>query len=323
MSVNIVFVDRASIRADIHIRPPAFAHTWTDHDATSSAQVAERCRAADIIVTNKTPVTRAAIARLPRLKLVAVAATGVDPIDLAACAERGIIISNIRDYALTTVPEHVIALILALRRQIPRYRSEVIRGRWQEEAGFCFFDAPINDVRGAALGLIGFGALGQATARLARHLGMTTRYYSPRPPRAAEAGELATAVDLDTLLADSDVVSCHCPLNDSTRHMINAAALSKMKPGAILINTARGAVVDEHALAQALERGEIAAAGIDVLPREPPAADSPMLRLAGRDNVILTPHIAWASQQAMQTLADQLIDNIEAFTHGRPRHVVG
>lgn len=315
---RIVFLDRSTIRSDIMIRQPNFAHEWIEYKKTSADQALDRLAKADIVITNKVPVTAGMIAALPDLQMVAVAATGVDIIDLNACHQRHIIVSNIRNYALTTVAEHVITLILSLRRQMQPYQQAVIDGRWNQKQGFCVFDAPIYDLDGAILGIIGFGALGQATARLAYCLGMNIQYYS----RTLKPSDIAKAVDLDTLLETSDVISCHCSLTPDTRHLINADALAKMKTSALLINTARGDIVDEQALANALKSGQITAAGIDVLPQEPPQPDSPMMRLAGQTNVIVTPHIAWASQQAMQALADQLIDNIEGFVEGNPRNTV-
>ena len=318
MHTKIVFLDRQSIRPDIHIRPPDCDHTWVNHGTTLPQQVIARCQDADIIITNKVALDAATIKALPQLKMVAVAATGTDPIDLRACQQRHIRVANIRNYALTTVPEHVLCLILNLRRQTPQYQRELGKGRWQKSTNFCFFDAPIHDAKDARLGIIGYGALGRATAQLAHNIGMQVQYYTPNPKSCT----FAKAVDLNTLLKTSDIVSCHCPLNDATRHLINATALQKMKSSAILINTARGDIVDEQALAAALSCHEIAAAGIDVLPQEPPPADSPLMQLADRPNLILTPHIAWASQAAMQALADQLIDNIEAFLRGQPQNIV-
>ena len=315
---NVCFLDRETLRSDIIIRRPDFSHTWTDHDSTSPDQVHARTVNADIIITNKVALTADIIAESNELKMIAVAATGVDHIDLEACRKAGIIVSNIRNYALCTVPEHVIGMILTLRRKVLRYRSEVINGRWQEEGGFCFFDQPIHDVHGAVLGIIGYGALGQATARMAHALGMQVQYVSP----SSKPDDVAQPVDLDTLLTTSDVISLHCPLTRETHHLLNAAVFARMKPEVIIVNTSRGAVIDEQALAEALTHKQVAAAAIDVLPQEPPARDSPLMNLADRTNVILTPHIAWASQQAMQTLADQLIDNIEAFVAGKPANRV-
>ncbi|MCW8963558.1 MAG: D-2-hydroxyacid dehydrogenase [Gammaproteobacteria bacterium] len=316
---KIAFLDRSTIRADISVHQPGFPHIWAEYDKTENqAQALERLQDADIVITNKVPITASLITACPELKMVAVAATGVDHIDIKACHAHDITISNIRNYALRTVPEHVIGMILTLRRQVLQYRQEVIQGRWQQENNFCFFDQQIQDINGATLGIIGYGAIGQATARLAHALGMQVQYTS----RSAKAVDFARPVDLDTLLHTSDVISCHCPLTPETHHLLDAVAFGKMKSSAIVINSARGNIVDEQALADALTRNKVAAAAIDVLPQEPPASNSPMMQLANQTNVILTPHIAWASQQAMQTLADQLIDNIEAFIAGKPKNIV-
>jgi glycerate dehydrogenase len=318
MSYNICFLDRATLRHDIAIRRPGFEHKWTEYDHTSDEQTADRIAGMDIIITNKVPINRILIENNPDLKMIAVAATGVDVIDLDACSARNVTVSNIRNYALHTVPEHVMGMILTLRRQVLQYRQQVINGRWQEAGGFCFFDEPIHDIHGALLGIIGFGALGQATARLAHLLGMQVQYVSP----SDKSVDFARRVSLDECLATSDVISLHCPLTPETHHLLDNQAFSRMKNNVIIINAARGAIVDEPALADAIISGKIAGAAIDVLPQEPPAKDSPLMMLASQTNVILTPHIAWASQQAMQSLADQLIDNIEAFQEGQPRNQV-
>ena len=312
MKYSLCFLDRNTLRQDITIRRPTFAHEWFEYDQTSSEQTGERISEMDIVITNKVPITAALIENSPNLKMIAVAATGVDQIDLDACRARQITVSNIRNYALNTVPEHVIGMILTLRREVLQYRQEVINGRWQKEGGFCFFDRPIHDIQGATLGVIGYGSLGKATAEMAHSLGMQVLYVSP----SDKSSDFARRVELDELLEHSDAISLHCPLTPETHHLLDAAAFDKMKSSAIVINAARGAVVDEQALADAIISQKIAAAAIDVLPQEPPASDSPMMQLATQTNVILTPHIAWASQQAMQILADQLIDNIEAFAAG-------
>ena len=318
MSLRIVFLDRDTLRKDITIRKPDFDHEWINYDQTQASQIVDRLSQADIAITNKVPLNGDTLAKLPRLKMIGVAATGVDMIDLPTCHQQRLVVSNIRDYALTTVPEHVIGLMLTLRRQILRYREQVIQGRWQREGRFCFYDAPIYHLAKAKLGIIGYGSLGQATARLANAFGAQIQYYS----RKAKPGTMGNFVDLDTLLKTSDIISCHCPLTPETHHLINAHTLSQMPRHAILINTSRGAIVDEQALAQAIQNQTLAGAGIDVLSQEPPPLNSPLMKLASQSNVILTPHIAWASQEAMQCLADQLIDNIEHFVAGHPRHTL-
>jgi glycerate dehydrogenase len=305
----LVFLDRDSVIATV--RRPAFAHEWTEYDASTPEQALERLKDATIAITNKVPLRADTLARLPRLKMIAVAATGTDIIDLAAARERGIVVSNIRDYAHAAVPEHTFALILALRRNLVAYRADVEAGAWQRAGRFCLFDHPIRDLHGSRLGLLGYGALGRQVARLGRAFGMQIAVHTRSPVEDDDVVQ----VSFDELLASSDVLSLHAPLTQATRNLIGAAELARMKPSALLINTARGGLVDEAALADALARGVIAGAGFDVLTQEPPPANNPLLQLR-LPNFILTPHNAWASHEAMQGLADQLIGNIEAFERG-------
>lgn len=313
---HIVFLDRDSLVATV--RKPAFAHDWQEYPATAAGDLVSRLQGATIAITNKVALGEAELARLPQLKMIAVAATGTDIVDLAACRRRGILVSNIRNYAGASLPEHCMALILALRRNLLAYRADVEAGLWQKSERFCLLDHPIRDLAGSRLGLAGYGTLGQAMARLGRAFGMQVCVHTRSPVTDPDV----TPVALDELLETSDVLSLHLPLSAQTRHMIGAAELARMKPSALLINTARGGLVDEAALAQALTAGVIAGAGFDVLASEPPPADNVLLNLR-LPNFILTPHVAWASGQAMQTLADQLIDNIEAFALGQPQNVVG
>jgi glycerate dehydrogenase len=308
---SIVFLDRDSLIADV--RMPAFDHTWTEYPATTAADAAARLHGAAIAITTKVPLRADTLARLPDLKMIAVAATGTDIIDLAAARERGIVVSNIRDYAYAAVPEHTFALILALRRNLMAYRADVESGAWQASPRFCLFDHPIRDLHGSRLGLVGYGALGRQVAKLGRAFGMEIAVFTRTPVQ----DDGVVNVSFDELLATADVLSLHAPLTEATRNLIGAAELARMKRTALLINTARGGLVDEHALAEALVAGVIAGAGFDVLTREPPAADNVLLNLR-LPNFILTPHNAWASREAMQGLADRLIDNVEAFVRGEP-----
>lgn len=312
---QIVFLDRDSLPATV--RAPAFEHQWKEHAATASAEVVERLQGATIAITNKVPLRAADIARLPDLKMIAVAATGTDIVDLAACRERGIVVANIRNYSLVSVPEHCFSLILALRRNLAAYAADVAAGKWQTARQFCLFDHPIADLAGSTLGIVGYGALGQRVAQIGRAFGMKVVVASRSPIADAQA----TMLPLAELLATADVISLHLPLSDHTRNMIGPAELASMKKTALLINTARGGLVDEAALAQALRDGVIGGAGFDVLTKEPPTQGNPLLEL-DQPNFILTPHVAWASAGAMQTLADMLVDNIEAFVNGAPTNVV-
>ena len=313
---KIVFLDRDSLIA--RLRRPAFAHEWIDHPATRPDQVAERLHGATIAVTNKVPLRAEALEQLPALRMVAVAATGTDNVDLAACRARGIVVANIRDYSHVSVPEHCFTLILALRRNLRAYVADVEAGRWEHSSRFCLLDHPIGDLAGSRLGIVGFGALGRRVAGIGQAFGMEVCTTSRS--KVTEPG--VTQLELDDLLTTSDVISLHLPLSEQTRHMIGARELGLMKPTALLINTARGGLVDEAALAEALMRRTIGGAGFDVLSTEPPSQDNPLLGLR-LPNFILTPHVAWASAGAMQTLADMLVDNIEGWEAGRPLNVVG
>ena len=311
MKQSVVFLDRETLGATL--RAPAFDHEYREYEVTHEDEVVARLQGATICITNKVPLRAATLAALPDLKLIAVAATGTDIIDKPAARARGVTISNIRGYAFNTVPEHVIALIFALKRKLIPYANDVRDGVWNSARQFCFLTHAITDVAGSTLGIVGYGALGKSIAKRAEALGMIVIAHDAFPQDGL--------VDFDTILRDSDVITLHAPLTSETRHMIGAAELRKMKNTAILINTARGGLVDEAALAEALKSGEIAGAGFDVLTEEPPRNGNVLLDPT-IPNLIITPHVAWASRQAMQILADQLVDNIEAFVAGAPVNVV-
>lgn len=315
---HIVYLEEDSLRAQV--RRPAFPHTWTEYPKTSVAQMEERLSDATIAIVNKLPLSAELMAKLPRLQMVAVAATGTNNVDLAAAKARGIVVSNIQGYAVHTVPEHVFALLMALSRNLMAYHRSVAEGRWQRSGQFCFFDHPIRDLHGATLGIIGSGSLGQGVVRLAEAFGMKVLRAEHKDATSVRPGY----TDFATVLREADAISLHCPLTATTRNLIGRAELQAMKPSALLINTARGGLVDEAALAEALKEGWIAGAGFDVLTSEPPTDDNPLLapELLALPNFLLTPHVAWASAPAMQSLADQLIDNLEAFTRGEPANRV-
>jgi glycerate dehydrogenase len=317
-AARIIFLDRDTLPPTVRLRPPGFAHEWINFGRSEPADVAARIADADIVVLNKVPLDRNAVEAAERLRLVAVAATGTDNVDLAACASRGIVTSNIRSYALHTVPEHTFALILALRRSIIPYRDSVAAGRWGEAGQFCYFDYPVNDLAGSTLGIIGDGVLGRAVADLGRAFGMKVLFSTYKG--TSGMGPLYTP--FEEVLRTSDVITLHAPLLPSTRNMIGRDEFALMQARPILINTARGGLVEEEALCEALEQGLIRGAAFDVVTTEPPPSDHPFLRLLGRPDFILTPHVAWSSAEAAQTLADQLIDNIESFWAGNPRNVV-
>jgi glycerate dehydrogenase len=312
---KIVFLDSASIIADM--RRPAFAHQWEEYPATSIEQTVTRLKDATIAITNKVLLRRETLEQLPKLKMVAIAATGTDNVDIACCNERDIVVSNIRNYSVHTVPEHVFMLVLALRRNLLAFRADMRNGAWQKSEQFCLFTHPVRDLHGSTLGIIGHGAIGQAVAQIAVAFGMNVLFAEHKGATKVRTGYAA----FDTVLRESDVISLHLPLNEQTRHLIGTAELERMRPGALLINTARGGLVDEAALLNALRSGRLGGAGFDVLEKEPPAQGHPLLDL-DLPNFILTPHIAWSGREAMQTLADQLIANLEAFAAGAPQNRV-
>lgn len=315
MTHRVVFLDRDSLKA--RVRKPACATEYVEYGKTSADEIVPRLKNATVAIINKVPMRAATLQQLPNLKMIAVAATGYDVVDVGYCKEQGIAVANIRNYAVHTVPEHTFALILALRRNLLAYRQDVENGVWNKSDQFCFFTHDIGDLHGSTLGIIGEGAIGQGTAAIGRAFGMRVLFADHAPPRM----EGVTFTPHEQVLAESDVISLHCPLMPSTRNLINIDAFRKMKRNALLINTARGGLVDEVALIQALDEGLIAGAGFDVLTVEPPRNGHPLLDVR-RPNFILTPHIAWASDGAMQFLADQLIDNIELWCAGKPQHLV-
>lgn len=315
---RIVYLERDAMIAEV--RRPAFAHEWVEHPRSAQAEVASRLAGASIAIVNKLRIDAALIAGLPDLKMVAVAATGTNNIDLDACRARGIVVSNIRGYAAHTVPEHTLALMLALSRNLFAWRESVQAGRWQQSEQFCYFDHPIRDLHGATLAIVGSGTLGSGVARLAAAFGMRVLLAERKGVARVRAGHVAFA----DALAEADIVSLHCPLTAETLGLIAEPELRAMKRSALLINTARGGLVDETALVRALSEGWIAGAGFDVLTVEPPRDGNPLLapELLALPNFLLTPHVAWSSRPAMQALADQLTDNLEAFARGAPQNRV-
>lgn len=311
----IVFLERNTFK--VSFRKPAFEHQWFEFGETAPGEVVERLAPATIAICNKLPLRAEALSQLPKLRLIAVAATGVDNVDLPYCRSHDIAVCNTRGYAVNSLPEHALMLMLALRRNLIAYRSDVRAGRWHEAKQFCLLDHPIGDLRGATLGIVGFGTLGKSMAQLGRAVGMEVLVAEHKNAREVREGRVA----FQEVLRRSDVLSLHCPLTEETKNLICADELREMKREAILINTARGGLIDDHALLEALKNGRLAGAGIDVLRNEPPREGNPLLE-GDLPNLIVTPHNAWASRQAMQTLADQLIDNLEAFVRGSPQNVV-
>lgn len=312
---RIVFIERNTIQASF--RRPGFEHEWIEYPETTADQVTERVREATVIISNKLSLGEPQLADAPGVKLIAIAATGSDCVDLDYCRARGIAVCNVRGYAVNTVPEHVLMMMLALRRNLLPFRADVERGLWNESKQFCLLTHELHDIRNSTLGVVGFGAIGKSMARLGQSVGMRVLISEHKDAETPRLGRTSFA---DTL-GQSDVVTLHCPLNDQTRNLIGAPEFQMMKRAALLINTARGALVDDAALIEALKKRLIAGAGLDVLREEPPRSGSVLLDIK-LPNLIITPHVAWASSEAVQTLANQVIDNIEAFIGGSPQNLL-
>ncbi|QKT03086.1 2-hydroxyacid dehydrogenase [Ectothiorhodospiraceae bacterium 2226] len=313
-----VFLDLGSVDAgDLDLAAlRAALPQWDLHAATAPDALAARLAAAEVVVTNKTVLDGAALAAAPRLRLVCVAATGTNNVDLDAARARGIAVSNVRAYATPSVVQHVFALMFALATRLIDYRAAVRAGAWARAAHFALLDYPVQELAGRTLGIVGYGELGRAVAHAAEAFGMRVR-VAQSLEGAAQAGR----VPLDELLADVDVLSLHCPLTPRTRGLIGAAQLARMRPHALLINTARGGIVDEAALADALRAGRLGGAGVDTLSSEPPRAGNPLLA-ADIPNLIVTPHTAWASRASRQRLLDDVARNIVAWRRGQARNRV-
>lgn len=312
---RIVFLDRASLPWPL--RRPTLPHRWEEYPNSAPDEVLQRLQGAQVAISNKVALGDGLLAQLPELRLIAVAATGVNQIDLQASRQRGITVCNIRNYADNTVAEHTLMLMLALRRNLQAYRQSVAAGEWQQSSQFCLMQHPVQDLAGSTLGIIGKGSLGESVARLARAFGMNVLFAERKHARQLRVGY----TPFDEVLQSADIISLHCPLTDATHQLIGARELAQMKPSAILINTARGGLVDAQALADALATHSIAGAGIDVLEQEPPPAYHPLLQ-PGQPNLIVTPHCAWLGSGALAALAEQLVGNIEAFLRGEVRNQV-
>jgi glycerate dehydrogenase len=287
----------------------------TLYDRTPVELIVERCRDAAIVLTNKTPFSRQTLAALPALRFIAVTATGHNVIDSAAAKEQKIGVSNVPAYGTDSVAQHVFSLLLELTNHVGRNAREVANGKWQRSADWCFTEAPVMELAGKTFGVVGFGHIGAQAARIANAFGMKVIYHSPSKKETA----LATAVGLEELFATSDVVTLHCPLTSTNQEFVNAAVLARMKPSALLINTARGQLINEQELADALNNGVIAGAGLDVLSKEPPTNGNPLLNAK---NCIVTPHNAWISKEARIRIMQVTTANVEAFLKGAPQNVV-
>lgn len=308
--VKMVFLDRKGLPQAITAPNFAFPYELVEYPNTRAEQVIERAKDAEIIITSKVPLMADTLAKLPKLKLIAITATGTNNVDLAAAEKLGIAVKNVTGYSNVTVPEHVIGLIFALKHSLMNWYADQLSGKWGKSDVFCYFDHPIKDVCGSTLAIVGKGNLGSEVGRLASALGMKV-IYAERP-NAEHIRE--GYVPFVEALRQADVLSLHCPLTPETTHLINAETLSLMKPSALLINTGRGPLVEDHALVQALEQGKLAGAALDVLTVEPPRPDNEIVLAAQKlSNLILTPHIAWASESAVETLVSRVWQNIADF----------
>ena len=286
-------------------------------ERTASGETIERSARAEIILTNKTVLTREHIQALASLKYIGVLATGTNVVDLAAARERGIPVTNVPAYATASVAQLTFALLLELALHAGQHSDSVRRGNWTRSEDFCYWEKPLVELSGLTLGLVGFGNIARAVARMAQAFEMKVAVCARRQP--ADLPQGVRFADLETVFRDSDAVSLHCPLTAETRNLVNAQRLAWMKPGAFLINTGRGPLVDEAALAEALNSGRIAGAGLDVLSVEPPPEDNPLLQAK---NCILTPHFGWATFAARSRLMKVAVENVRAFLQGKPRNVV-
>jgi glycerate dehydrogenase len=317
--LHAVFVDLESLNPqDLDLQPlKDCVQDWQFHQRTAPDEVDGRIAHADIIVTNKVRITRQHIQAVPQLRLICVAATGTNNIDLEAASDAGVVVSNARHYATASVVEHVFSLLLTLVRQLDSYRQRVNAGDWSRSPNFCLFDEPIEELSGKTLGIVGYGVLGHAVEQVAKAFSMHVQIA-----QSLHGPPLPERTPFTQLLETSDVISLHCPLSTQTRGLIGEPQLRRMKNTAILINTARGGIVDEQALVRALQQDWIAAAGVDVLMQEPPQASNPLLQYCS-PRLIVTPHVAWASRTARQRLIAEIVNNIQAFLNGNPRNAVG
>jgi glycerate dehydrogenase len=302
--MKIVFLDRDTMGPNIELTRPNFEHEWAEYERTAADEVANRIKGADIVITNKAPIRSSALSEQGDLKMISVAATGYDVIDVETCRTMGIQVSNVRGYAKNTVPEHTFALILGLRRSIKAYVDDVIAGEWQRS--------------GSRLGIIGAGSIGQSVASIARAFGMEPVFAARKG--ATEYGHLYRS--WNEVIETSDILTIHAPLTTETRHSISQDEFNRMKNKPLIINTARGGFVDEEALVVALNAGLISGFGFDVLTTEPPENSNPLLTVQHQPNVLLTPHIAWASQQARQEVWRQTTAHIEGFVNGQVLNAV-
>jgi glycerate dehydrogenase len=289
----------------------------TVHDRTSAEEIAERIGDADVVITNKTPVSRETMEACPGIRFIAVLATGYDVIDIVAARGKGIPVSNVPAYGTQAVGQFAIALLLEIASRVGHHGQAVKNGRWTSSQDWCFWDYPLMELAGKTLGIIGFGRIGQTTGRIAKALGMRVIAHDKFPNEAGET--IGEYVELDALLTGSDVIALHCNLTSETRGIIGKETIARMKDGVIIINNSRGPLIDEQDLADALETGKVYAAGLDVVSTEPIRGDNPLL---SAKNCLITPHISWASAECRRRIMEITVGNLDAFVRGSPTNVV-
>ncbi len=312
-----VFLDKASLYPDdLDFLKLENVASWQWFDNANVSDIQHCLEETEIIVSNKVFLDRKIMQSCKQLKLICVAATGTNNVDIEAAKQQGIAVCNVRAYATSSVVQHVFSLILALNRKLFSYRESVFNGDWSHSDFFCYFGEPISALEGKTLGIIGYGELGKAVAKIAQCFAMKV-LIAKRDETDVRSGR----TDLTTLLAESDVLSLHCPLTEQNYHMISEKELSLMKPDVIIINAARGGLIDEQALLHSLEYNQIGGAALDVLEQEPPSVNNALINYQA-DNLIITPHIAWASRQSRQKLVNEIAKNIQAYLQGQPRNIV-
>lgn len=316
--MNLIYLDAHTLNpGDLSWEPIQALGNLTLYDRTAPDQIVERARDADLLLVNKVKLNRQTLAQLPNLQYVGVTATGYDIVDIAAARDRGIVVTNVKGYSTNSVAQLTFALLLELTHHVGRHADSVRAGDWTRSPDFSYARSPLVELAGKTLGLIGYGDIGRQVATIGQAFGMNVLVNRRHPTAEPEAG--IRWVDQNTLFAESDVVSLHCPATPDTVGLVDRARLNRMKPSAYLINTSRGSLLNEADVADALNQGRLAGAGLDVLATEPPAADNPLLTAR---NCLITPHIAWASYEARQRLMQLVADNIRAFLAGAPQNVV-
>ncbi|MFP4355563.1 MAG: D-2-hydroxyacid dehydrogenase [Phycisphaerae bacterium] len=313
--MKIVLLDSQTVNpGDLSWEPLEQLGDLEIYPRSSGQQAIARCQGAEAVVTNKVVFDEAVLAQLPDLKYIGVSATGINVVDTEAAARRGIVVTNVPAYSTDSVAQMAFALLLELTSRVSQFNDDV-RQRWPKSPDFAYYDVPPTELAGLVMGIVGFGRIGQAVAAIAKAMGMTVIVTN----RSEIRDQGVRQVELEELLRQADVVSLHCPQTEQTAGMINAERIQLMKPSAILLNLGRGGLIDEQAVADALNQGRLAGAGVDVLSTEPPAADNPML---SAKNCVITPHVAWATTAARKRLLDTVTANIKAFQDGSPINVV-